>query len=68
VPKPLAKCPAPYPTPRLPGVDLRRDGNAWLLSHVRAHRAVELQLTTEELRDLVTLGAVLLERNANDDE
>lgn len=68
LPKPLAKCgpPRPYPPPSRTGVDLRRDGTGWWLTHARGGTSFEVWLTTTDLRELVEMGRELLERNEGD--
>lgn len=51
VPRPLVKCRI-YPTPRIEGVSLRRNGKDWFLEQVSNGRVYEIRLTTWELREL----------------
>jgi hypothetical protein len=68
VPKPLAKCgpPRPYPSPRIPGVKVRRGGNGWWVSASVCGRDVDVWLTTDELTELVMQGAEMLKRDEGD--
>lgn len=68
LPKPIAKCGWPYPTPRLDGVEIQRvdGGRRWLLTYTRRGKHVDVFLTTEELEDLVERGSTLLQRNRDD--
>lgn len=73
VPKPLAKCepsppPRPYPPSRLDGVEVRRVSGSkpWWIQIVHGGQSIEVWLTTAEMRELVVDGALMLQRDAED--